>query len=184
MAFFASKGGFCGAAGFCVGGSVAGRDPILGNVPLEIRIRLVPSACASAHRTPGARSKDWAIRRQSGCDSRVIFACQAVSVGIHLGSDVTYTIEQTLAFSRWLVALRDVRGRIVIGRRIERAVAGNLGDTKSIGEGVSEMRIDYGPGYRVYFTVRSGVVIMLLAGGDKSSQAADIRMAKRLAKEV
>lgn len=93
-----------------------------------------------------------------------------------------YTIEQTLAFSRWLVALRDVRGRIVIGRRIERAVAGNLGDTKAIGEGVSEMRIDSGPGYRV--TVRSGVVIMLLAGGDKSSQAADIRMAKRLAKEV
>jgi len=97
---------------------------------------------------------------------------------------VIYSIEQTLAFSGWLLALRDVRARIAIGRRIERALAGNLGDTKAVGDGVAEMRIDSGPGYRVYFTVRSGVAILLLTGGDKASQAADIRMAKRLAKEV
>ncbi|MDD0975228.1 type II toxin-antitoxin system RelE/ParE family toxin [Pseudomonas fontis] len=95
-----------------------------------------------------------------------------------------YTIEQTQRFRSWLEGMRDLRAKIAIGRRLERASVGNLGDVRCIGEGVSEMRLDTGPGYRVYFTVRTGVVIVLLAGGDKSSQAADIRLARSLAKEV
>ena len=73
---------------------------------------------------------------------------------------------------------------MAIARRIDRASAGNLGDIKPVGDGVSEMRVDVGAGYRVYFTLRRNVVIVLLAGGDKSSQTADIKRAKKLAKEV
>lgn len=80
--------------------------------------------------------------------------------------------------------MRDLRARLAIARRIERATAGNLGDVKSVGGQVSEMRIDVGAGYRVYFTVRDGMVIVLLAGGDKSSQSADIQLARKLAKEI
>jgi putative addiction module killer protein len=97
---------------------------------------------------------------------------------------VNYLIEQTEIFATWLAGLRDMRGKIAVARRLERAAAGILGDTKSVGDGVSELRIDVGPGYRVYFTLRRKVVIVLLAGGDKSSQTADIRRAKQLAKEV
>lgn len=95
-----------------------------------------------------------------------------------------YLIQQTRTFARWHAALRDIRGKIAIARRIDRAAAGNLGDIKPVGDGVSELRVDVGPGYRVYFTVRGGVVIVLLAGGSKVTQAADIRRAKQLAKEV
>ncbi len=84
----------------------------------------------------------------------------------------------------WHTSIRDVRAKVAIARRIDRASAGNLGDIKQVGDGVSEMRVDVGAGYRVYFTKRSGVVIVLLAGGDKSSQSADIRRAKKMAKEV
>ncbi len=84
----------------------------------------------------------------------------------------------------WHTSIRDVRAKVAIARRIDRASAGNLGDIKPVGDGVSEMRVDVGAGYRVYFTMRSGVVIVLLAGGDKSSQSADIRRAKKMAKEV
>jgi putative addiction module killer protein len=77
-----------------------------------------------------------------------------------------------------------LRAKLAIARRIDRASVGNLGDIKSVGDGVSEMRVDVGAGYRVYFTMRNNVVIVLLAGGDKSSQSADIRRAKKLAKEV
>jgi putative addiction module killer protein len=73
---------------------------------------------------------------------------------------------------------------VAIARRIDRASTGNLGDVKSVGDGVSEMRVDVGAGYRVYFTMRNGAVIVLLAGGDKSSQSADIRRAQKMAKEV
>jgi putative addiction module killer protein len=77
-----------------------------------------------------------------------------------------------------------MRARIAIARRIERASAGNLGDVKSVGEGVSEMRVDAGAGYRVYFTIRGKSLIILLVGGNKSTQPADIRQAKIMAKEV
>ena len=82
------------------------------------------------------------------------------------------------------VTLHDLRAKIAIALRIDRAKAGNLGDAKSVGEGVSELRVDAGAGYRVYFTMRRGVVVVLLAGGDKSTQQADIKRAKQLAKEV
>lgn len=73
---------------------------------------------------------------------------------------------------------------MAIARRIERAGAGNLGDAKPVGGGVSEMRVDVGPGYRVYFTLRAGALVLLLCGGDKASQHHDIRRAQHLAKEV
>ncbi len=80
--------------------------------------------------------------------------------------------------------MRDIRAKVAIARRIDHAKAGNLGDVKSIGEGVSDLRIDVGAGYRVYFTMRGEVVIVLLAGGDKPTQQADIKKAQKLAKEV
>lgn len=93
-------------------------------------------------------------------------------------------IQQTDTFSRWLRALRDLHARAGIVRRLSRAQAGNLGDVKSVGDGVSEMRVDVGPGYRLYFTRRGDALILLLCGGDKSSQARDIMLAKRLAGEI
>ena len=95
-----------------------------------------------------------------------------------------YLVKQTVGFSAWHIGLRDLRAKVAIARRIEQAENGNLGKTRSVGSGVSEMKIDLGPGYRVYFTVRGREVIVLLAGGDKSSQSADIRRAHALAKEV
>lgn len=95
-----------------------------------------------------------------------------------------YIIQQTQGFLVWLNAVRDLRAKIAIGRRIERAALGNWGDMKSVGDGVSELRVDTGPGYRIYFTLRQGVVIVLLAGGDKASQALDVKRAKKLAKEL
>ena len=96
---------------------------------------------------------------------------------------MTYEIQKTRTFANWHHSLRDLRARIAIGRRIDRAYTGNLGDVKSVGEGVTEMRVDTGAGYRVYFTVRNRVVIVLLAGGDKSSQQDDIQLARKLARE-
>jgi putative addiction module killer protein len=97
---------------------------------------------------------------------------------------MNYIIQQTQTFSAWHLSVRDLRAKIAIARRIDRAAAGNLGDVKAVGDGVSELRVDVGAGYRVYFIMRGGVVIVLLAGGDKSSQNADIRRAKKLAKEI
>jgi len=94
-----------------------------------------------------------------------------------------YAIIQTSEFSEWLGSLRDKRGASRIVMRLERAAAGNLGDTKPVGEGVGEMRVDHGPGYRVYFIRRGDTVVILLCGGDKSSQQRDIADAKRLARE-
>jgi putative addiction module killer protein len=84
-------------------------------------------------------------------------------------------------FARWLDDLRDLRARARVQVRIERLAAGNPGDVKAVGKGVSELRIDHGPGYRVYFTRRGRAEIILLAGGVKSTQAADIGTAQRLA---
>ncbi len=97
---------------------------------------------------------------------------------------MTYIVEQTEPFAKWHYALRDLRAKAAIIRRIIRAENGNLGDVKPVGCDVSEMRIDVGPGYRVYFTVRGGLVVILLAGGDKSTQQADIKRAIELAKEI
>lgn len=94
------------------------------------------------------------------------------------------TIRRTVAFQRWLDGLRDVRALARIAMRLDRLALGNPGDVKAVGEGVREMRIDYGPGYRVYFVQRGSEVIVLLCGGDKSSQERDIAQAKDLAREV
>ena len=95
-----------------------------------------------------------------------------------------YLVKQTVGFSAWHTGLRNLRAKVAIARRIEQAENGNLGKTRSVGSGVSEMKIDLGPGYRVYFTARGREIIVLLAGGDKSSQPADIRRAHTLAKQV
>jgi putative addiction module killer protein len=84
----------------------------------------------------------------------------------------------------WLDGLSDIRARARIQVRVERLAAGNTGDVKPVGEGVSELRINYGPGYRVYFTKRGRKLIVLLAGGDKSTQATDIKIALRLARNL
>ena len=93
-------------------------------------------------------------------------------------------VRKTDVFARWLDRLRDVRARARVLARIERLIEGNAGDVAPVGEGVSELRIDYGPGYRLYYTRRGRVMIILLAGGDKNSQARDIRTAIRLARNL
>jgi putative addiction module killer protein len=93
-------------------------------------------------------------------------------------------VRKTGEFVQWLDDLRDIQARARIQARIERLVAGNPGDIKPVGEGVSELRIDYGPGYRVYFMQKGSVSIILLAGGDKSTQARDIKTALRLARNL
>ena len=95
-----------------------------------------------------------------------------------------YVIKQTETFAKWLLSKKDLRAQLAVARRIERASAGNFGDIKTVGEGVSEMRIDMGAGYRVYFTVRQRKLVFLLAGGNKSTQSIDIRKAIALAKEI
>ena len=90
-------------------------------------------------------------------------------------------VRKTEAFARWIDGLRDVRARARVQVRIERLASGNQGDVQPVGEGVSEMRIDYGPGYRVYFKRIGRATVILLAGGDKSTQSADIKNALRLA---
>lgn len=93
-------------------------------------------------------------------------------------------IYQSPIFRKWLSGLKDVQAKAAIGRRIERAEGGNFGDCKLVGNGVSEMRIKVGPGYRVYFVRRGKYVYLLLLGGDKSSQAGDIKAAKKMAAEL
>ena len=93
-------------------------------------------------------------------------------------------IRKTETFAQWLDGLRDVRARARVQVRIERLAAGNAGDVEPVGEGVSELRIDYGPGYRVYFKRHGREVVILLAGGDKRTQSADIKTALRLARNL
>ena len=96
---------------------------------------------------------------------------------------MVYLIQQTESFEEWHESIKDLRAKVAIARRIERAENGNLWDVKSVGDGVSEMRIDIGAGYRVYYTMREKVMVILLAGGTKSSQQSDIKKAVQLAKE-
>jgi putative addiction module killer protein len=93
-------------------------------------------------------------------------------------------VRQTAVFRDWHRRLRDRRAAARIASRIERLENDHVGDVRSIGDGVSELRIDHGPGYRIYFTRRGQTIYVLLCGGDKSTQARDIRTAKRLAQEV
>jgi putative addiction module killer protein len=89
-------------------------------------------------------------------------------------------VRETPDFTKWLAALNDQRARLQIVRRISRVAAGNFGDAKSVGGAVSELRIDHGPGYRVYFTRRGKAIVILLCGGDKRTQSKDIRKAQEI----
>jgi putative addiction module killer protein len=93
-----------------------------------------------------------------------------------------YRVERTAEFADWLDDLRDRMAQKRIAMRVTRIESGLLGDWKTIGDGVSEMRIDYGPGYRIYFTVRERVIVILLCGSEKSNQDRVIKQAKELAK--
>jgi putative addiction module killer protein len=93
-------------------------------------------------------------------------------------------IVETEQFRAWLDGLRDRKARVRIDDRLRRLAGGNAGDTKSVGDGVQELRLHFGPGYRVYYIWREGVLVILLCGGDKSSQARDIAKAKELAREA
>ena len=101
-----------------------------------------------------------------------------------LGTSTQVSVYQTEVFCRWLGGLRDRKTRLRIDDRLKRLANGNAGDSKSVGEGVRELRLHFGPGYRVYYMWRNGVLIILLNGGDKSSQARDIAKAKLLVKEA
>lgn len=93
-------------------------------------------------------------------------------------------IRKTDTYAQWVDNLCDLQARARVQVRIERLAAGNPGDVRAVGEGVSELRIDYGPGYRVYFTKRGREVVILLAGGDKTTQSADIKVALRLSRNL
>lgn len=110
----------------------------------------------------------------------VLFDC----IEIDTIKAMPYIVEQTEVFAQWLHALRDLCARFAIARRIDRVQAGNLGDAKSVGGGVSEMRVDVGPGYRLYDTVRDRQVVFLLVGGNKKTQSSDIAKAMRLSQEI
>jgi putative addiction module killer protein len=93
-------------------------------------------------------------------------------------------VRQTEVYARWFARLRDRQARARVDARIRRLSLGNPGDVKAVGEGVLEMRIDYGPGYRIYFVRRDRTVVILLAAGDKRSQDRDIRLARELARNL
>ncbi|MGF6240895.1 MULTISPECIES: type II toxin-antitoxin system RelE/ParE family toxin [Paraburkholderia] len=92
-------------------------------------------------------------------------------------------LKQTETFRKWRMRLKDERARAVIASRLDRLAFGHAGDAEPVGQGVSELRIHYGPGYRIYFQRRGNTIIVLLCGGTKSGQAKDILEARRLADE-
>lgn len=94
-----------------------------------------------------------------------------------------FELKQTEIFRKWRMRLKDERARAMIASRLDRLAFGHAGDAAPVGDGISELRIHYGPGYRVYFERRGDVLIVLLCGGDKSSQARDIKLAKKLSQE-
>jgi len=95
-----------------------------------------------------------------------------------------FTVRQTQKFQDWLDGLKDVKAQLRIVARLRLAEAGNLGDWKPVGNEVSEMRIAFGPGYRLYFTKRQNILIVTLAGGDKSTQARDIKRAQKILQQL
>ena len=92
-------------------------------------------------------------------------------------------LQQTEMFRKWRLRLKEKRVRGLIASRLDRLAYGNAGDVKPVGQGISELRIDFGPGYRIYFQQQGNTIILLLCGGDKSTQAKDIATAKRLLAE-
>ena len=98
--------------------------------------------------------------------------------------DHMFEVRRTAEFVDWIVGLRDVAARARIAKRIDRIALGNFGDAKSVGDGVSELRFTFGPGYRAYYTRRGNVVVILLCGGDKDTQGRDIERAKAMAREL
>ena len=90
-------------------------------------------------------------------------------------------LKQTETFRKWRTRLKDERARILVASRLDRLAFGLAGDVEPVGQGVSELRIHHGPGYRIYFQKRGSTIIVLLCGGDKSTQAKDIKAATRLA---
>ncbi len=95
-----------------------------------------------------------------------------------------YSVIETECFAEWVDGLRDMPTRIRLRRRVGKAKLGNLGDVKAVGDGVWEMREFFGPGWRMYYVQRGDVLIVMLGGGDKSSQERDIEAAKAMAKEI
>jgi putative addiction module killer protein len=95
-----------------------------------------------------------------------------------------YSVIETDEFSEWLAGLKDVTTRLRLIKRLRRASLGQLGDVKPVGEGVWEMREFFGPGWRMYYVQRGDIIVLMLGGGDKSTQQRDIRRAQLLAKEV
>jgi putative addiction module killer protein len=93
-------------------------------------------------------------------------------------------VRQTKVFVDWFCRLRDRRAKVRIQARIDRIERGNFGDVSSVGQGISELRVNYGPGYRVYFVQKGSTVVILLCGGDKSTQQSDINKAKELSKQL
>ena len=94
-----------------------------------------------------------------------------------------FELKQTETFRKWRTQLKDERARALIASRLDRLAYGHAGDTEPVGKGISELRIHFGPGFRIYFQRRGKTVIVLLCGGDKSTQARDIKTAKRLANQ-
>ena len=92
--------------------------------------------------------------------------------------------QQSIEFANWLTALKDKIGKVRVLARLRAAELGNFGDCEPVGEGVSEMRVHYGPGYRIYFTRKGAVIYLLLTGGDKSTQKRDIKRAKQMAQNL
>lgn len=128
----------------------------------------------------------------SKCAKVAMHVCKgtdaAVTDRIDIPNSVPYkgqiVIFQSNVFRDWLNSLRDRKARLRIDDRLKRLASGNAGDSKSIGDGVQELRLHFGPGYRIYYIWRDGVLIILLNGGDKGSQARDIVKAKELAKDA
>jgi putative addiction module killer protein len=130
---------------------------------------------------PGASPKPQSFREHAE-----IHQCRLL---IDKKTFVAYTlqmpaIKRTDEFSKWLRDLRDIRARAKVLARLDRLSLGNPGDVAPVGDGITEMRIHYGPGYRVYYVQRGEEIVVLLCGGDKSSQVSDIRAAKKLAVEL
>lgn len=94
-----------------------------------------------------------------------------------------YKVLQTETYRKWFKKLKDIKAKFAIGQRLERIMRGNFGDSKSVGGGVYELRIDVGKGYRIYFKNNGKEIVILLVGGDKSSQESDIKIARKMAKE-
>ena len=101
-----------------------------------------------------------------------------------MGNNFEYKIVKTEIYSKWFKSIKDNETKFKIDKRIDRIRGGNFGDSKALGDGISELRLDFGLGYRIYYTKRENVIIILLCGGDKSTQSKDIKRAKKLASEV